>query len=253
MDSACRNGTTAFNLYRGASASSACRPYFRTTATAAARGRCDHPPAVTATADHDSPERRDSLPLFAAPGGIWQRSRCRRRSALTQSALAPIYAEAVHRWELAGITAAQDMALPASPFQIVDISGGYLGQAKLGGNSITLDDDAAGYGWYVDPTPWNDAEFPTAASGTRLYTTPDLAPAGRMDLLTTVMHELGHVLGKDSSFNPADRDDLMYAFLTTGERRLPIAGAHMGDDWAAIDWWASHFGAGSKHGGVEVE
>jgi hypothetical protein len=37
-----------------------------------------------------------------------------------------------------------------------------------------------------------------------------------------LMHELGHTLGLDSLFNESDRDDLMYAYLTTGERRLPV-------------------------------
>lgn len=43
-----------------------------------------------------------------------------------------------------------------------------------------------------------------------------------MDLLTVLMHELGHVIGKDSRYDQAARDDLMYAWLTTGERRLPV-------------------------------
>jgi hypothetical protein len=41
-----------------------------------------------------------------------------------------------------------------------------------------------------------------------------------MDLLTVVMHELGHVLGQDSRFGGAP-SDLMAAYLATGERRLP--------------------------------
>jgi hypothetical protein len=41
-----------------------------------------------------------------------------------------------------------------------------------------------------------------------------------MDLLTVVEHELGHVIGLDSRFD-GDRHDLMYAYLSPGERRLP--------------------------------
>ena len=44
-----------------------------------------------------------------------------------------------------------------------------------------------------------------------------------MDLLTTVMHEMGEQLGMEDSFSSADRDALRYAYLTTGERRLPSA------------------------------
>src|SRR5581483_9838743 len=50
--------------------------------------------------------------------------------------------------------------------------------------------------------------------------------AGRMDLLTVVMHELGHVIGLDSRFG-GDPADLMAAYLGAGDRRLP--GAPAGD------------------------
>jgi predicted Zn-dependent protease len=43
-----------------------------------------------------------------------------------------------------------------------------------------------------------------------------------MDLLTTVMHELGHVLGLDSDFDSAHQDDLMYAYLQTGYRHAAV-------------------------------
>jgi hypothetical protein len=70
-----------------------------------------------------------------------------------------------------------------------------------------MDADAAGYGWFVDPTPWDDAEFTAGA-----------APAG-MDLLTAVMHEFGHILGFRDV--PAALDSLMSGTLEEGVRRLP--------------------------------
>src|SRR5262249_58424485 len=88
---------------------------------------------------------------------------------------------------------------------------------------ITLDDDAAGNGWFVDPTPQDNAEFPNAVSPTELLTDPALAPAGHIDLLTTVLHELGHELGLDDTYAQADRDSLMYGYIVDGERRLPAA------------------------------
>jgi hypothetical protein len=54
------------------------------------------------------------------------------------------------------------------------------------GNTVWLDRDAAGHGWFVDPTPADDAEFP-AAKGDPAF--------GRMDLLTVVTHEVGRLLG----------------------------------------------------------
>jgi hypothetical protein len=44
-----------------------------------------------------------------------------------------------------------------------------------------------------------------------------------MDLLTTVMHELGHQIGLDDNFDTAAANDLMFGFLGAGERRLPDA------------------------------
>ena len=45
-----------------------------------------------------------------------------------------------------------------------------------------------------------------------------------MDLLTAVLHEMGHTLGLDDTYLAKDRDALMYGFLTMGERRLPAPG-----------------------------
>src|SRR5690606_24713325 len=105
---------------------------------------------------------------------------------------------------------------------IADMPQWYLGSAVPG--QITIDSDAAGFGWFLDATPFDDSEFATAASASRLYTDPTLAPAGRYDLLTTVMHELGHQLGLPDYYGLDARDDLMYGFLTMGERRLPAFG-----------------------------
>jgi hypothetical protein len=165
-------------------------------------------------------------PLLAAPGGVPSAVPRPRPVALTQSQLTPILAAAIRRWELAGMSPDQDALLHSVKVQIVNIPGGYLGLTPLSSTSISVDDDGAGNGWYVDPTPMDDLEFPIVVSASRLATRPTLAPAGRMDLLTVVMHELGHVLGRDSTFTTGDRNDLMYAYLTDGERRLPPATKH---------------------------
>src|SRR5207302_7669975 len=38
------------------------------------------------------------------------------------------------------------------------------------------------------------------------------------------MHEMGHKLGLDDSYAEQDRDNLMYGYLTVGERRIPSKG-----------------------------
>jgi hypothetical protein len=42
-----------------------------------------------------------------------------------------------------------------------------------------------------------------------------------MDLLTVVMHELGHTVGLEDLYDAEAEDDLMYAWLEAGERRAP--------------------------------
>ena len=54
------------------------------------------------------------------------------------------------------------------------------------GNTIWLDANAAGYGWFIDPTPADDTEFTTPGNQGEM---------NRMDLLTVLEHELGHILG----------------------------------------------------------
>ena len=66
--------------------------------------------------------------------------------------------------------------------------------AKQIGKTILIDRDAAGYGWFIDPTPQDDAEFTPLAADV-LAARPQTAAAGHADLLTAVMHEMGHVLG----------------------------------------------------------
>jgi hypothetical protein len=64
--------------------------------------------------------------------------------------------------------------------QIVDLPGAMLASAN--GGRLRIDPNAAGYGWHIDP----------ALGGAD-------SPEGRMDLLTAVTHEMGHLLGFEHS------------------------------------------------------
>src|SRR5262249_9638338 len=86
---------------------------------------------------------------------------------------------------------------------------------------IVFDRTAAGHGWYVDPTPLDDRKFGTVVSASLRYTNRFSTPAGHVDLLTAVMHEMGHRLGIPNPSSSADRGSLMYLALSVGERRLP--------------------------------
>src|SRR5262249_19253797 len=97
--------------------------------------------------------------------------------------------------------------------QITDLPGKELGMQA--GNTIWIDLDAAGYGWYTGTTLVG-AGGSVAANGTERS----------MDLLTVVTHEFGHVLGLADD----DGSGLMGEFLPSGTRRLPAA-IHPAD-WA---------------------
>lgn len=161
-------------------------------------------------------------------------------TALSQADLDTTIAAALQRWIDAGLTADQLAALQNTVFTTSDLPNWSLGQATTG--HVTLDTDAAGKGWYVDATPFDDVEFANAASASRFYATNSALPAGHVDLLTTVMHEMGHIVGLEDSYVNQNRNDLMFGYVTLGERRVPthgeadgaIPGSNDGVDFAVL-------------------
>ncbi len=101
-------------------------------------------------------------------------------------------------------------------FQIADLDGLILGRAFE--DTILIDIDAAGYGWFVDTTPYDDVEFSRLNEEGELAADPSSTAYNDMDLLTVVMHELGHVLGLED-LDP-DTHDLMSETLDAGVRQL---------------------------------
>jgi len=147
-------------------------------------------------------------------------------SDLTQSELDVIVVAARTRWAASGLTAEQAAVLQNATYTVsATLPNRYLGAAGNGHVDISV--SGGGYGWFVDVTPLDDAEFPSA-DATRLLSTSNLAPAGHFDLLTTVVHEMGHLLGLDDRYDTASRNDLMFGSITFGERRLPYSGEAAG-------------------------
>jgi hypothetical protein len=100
-------------------------------------------------------------------------------------------------------------------FEIADLGSLTLGQAI--GTTVLIDDNAAGFGWFVDTSPSDDVEFEGKI---------DSEVETRIDLLTVVMHELGHILGYDDVISEYS-NDLMNSTLEAGARQLDIEASKM--------------------------
>ena len=99
-----------------------------------------------------------------------------------------------------------------------DLPGGAVGQTV--GTNITLDDNAAGNGWFIDTTPADNSEFLPTSNPNEWVAKAGSDAAGKMDMLSVLLHEYGHALGIEHS---ADSGDYMGTTLTVGVRRLPSA------------------------------
>jgi hypothetical protein len=137
-------------------------------------------------------------PLLAAGGAIAGSS----AGALTNVQLQPIVAAAISRLEHEGF---DPQVLSRVVFTIEDLPGATLGVA--GSQAISIDANAAGHGWFIDATPLDDREF-----------TEGTLPLTTMDLLSVVMHELGHTAGLVDLYDPDHADELMAGFLQAGTR-----------------------------------
>jgi hypothetical protein len=138
-------------------------------------------------------------------------------AALTASEAMPLVQEAEVRWAAAG---ANVSALGSVQVMVGNLPGAELGESSSLVDTIFLDSNAQGYGWFIDPTPGQDAEFPLRVGATEERATGGPA-AGEMDLLTVIMHEMGHFLGHGDLDPQAFPYDLMSADLAVGVRRLP--------------------------------
>src|SRR5262249_22465268 len=109
---------------------------------------------------------------------------------LTQPQIGPLFDEAVSRWSAALGDPDVARRLQNVRVEVRDWPGTILGLESS--TIIWIDANGAGHGWFIDPTPWEDSEFVPG-----LVNSP---AAGHADLLTTLEHEMGHILGLDDDF-----------------------------------------------------
>ena len=99
---------------------------------------------------------------------------------------------------------------------IADLTDSAVGQTT--GTTITLDTNAAGHGWFIDSTPGSNEEWLPTHNPNEWIAKEGSDAAGKMDMLSVLLHEYGHVLGIGHS---ANGHDLMATTLTPGMRRMP--------------------------------
>jgi hypothetical protein len=161
-------------------------------------------------------------PLMAAGGAVVPAP---QTPSLTQAQLQPIVTQAIALWAAAGVKPQALNAMKHTQFVVTDLPGAYLGGEETG--RIYLDVNAAGHGWFVDPTPGTNEEFlPTARHQLGAI---DPRAVDRIDLLTVVEHELGHAIGLDDLGSALG--DIMSGTLNVGLRRT-IAKADLDAIWA---------------------
>jgi hypothetical protein len=100
-------------------------------------------------------------------------------------------------------------------FVIGNLPSGVLGEADVAADTVFISDNAAGWGWFVDSNAATDGSGPATFNG--------------MDLLTTVLHEMGHFAGL-GDLPSSSGNNVMDGFLGVGSRHV-----------AALDaFFASH-------------
>jgi len=104
-------------------------------------------------------------------------------------------------------------ALPAVTVVTDSLDGRDLASNNTDTDTITLDLNAAGYGWYVDDDATTVTEFSSLITNLEFRAPTGSALEGQVDLFTVLLHEVGHLLDVDHDANP-----VMGAELSTGAR-----------------------------------
>jgi hypothetical protein len=136
----------------------------------------------------------DGLAEFARSAAPSHHDHRRFGHPLTRAELNRAVDKAIAEWRHAGVKQSALARLRHVPISVAALPGNELGVTL--NDHVKISADAAGWGWSLDGRPAH----------------------ARMDLVTVVAHELGHVLGYGESSRPGD---LMANTLPAGVRRVP--------------------------------
>ncbi|HCO25727.1 MAG TPA: hypothetical protein DIT97_22890, partial [Gimesia maris] len=140
------------------------------------------------------------------PSNFLQRWYGKTTDITGDSSVDQVMDEALAIWQDAlGLDEAPDIQLV-----ITNLGGTQLGEGQITGvdsegrpvsGIVTLDDDAAGLGWYsgLDSTVFSSSEL---EGGVAFTADANSDAAGHYDLLTVLLHEIGHVLGFTKTYAP---------------------------------------------------
>jgi hypothetical protein len=165
----------------------------------------------------------DAPPVVTPPCGCGSKTK-----GVSPPPVAIVAEKALDRWAQAGVDQETLSALAASiVVEVIDLPGSTLGMVASDGR-VLIDINAAGHGWFIDATPQTDEEFERIVSRSQREATGGAAME-RADLLSVVMHEIGHALGLEHDHGNAT--NVMNDTIGLGTRRSPTAW-----DAAIVDW-----------------
>ena len=119
-------------------------------------------------------------------------------SNLSGEQLQLVVNEALTIWQAVGLNGRQMKKLRETLYSVDVLAPGKIGAYSIE-NDVSISRDAGGKGWYVGVG----------------------VPGSHIDLLTSVLHEMGHVLGLKDLKGNKFRNYLMYGKIDLGKRKLP--------------------------------
>ncbi len=139
-------------------------------------------------------------------------------SLVTQEQVQALLPLAVDAWSAAGLDPADVRKLKGAQVRVADLGGSILGFEAAG--VIEINQTAAGSSWYLDAATGDAPLFGLSGPGGERIAGLGSPAAGRIDLLTVLEHELGHIVGLPDNATPGD---LMDITIGAGVRRSPTA------------------------------